>query len=132
MHHIIKSDRIIFYIYVVLILNSHNLNWYNKAEPLPSILFQLNLSSANIMSDHSVISCGKNSSYSWQKHHKKKIIINDGGFIISVMDVPMQNTEAEEDGISDRHNDLQGSSNSITIVNPAETVLPDPEAVETP
>ena len=132
MHHIIKSDRIIFYIYVVLILNSHNLNWYNKAEPLPSILFQLNLSSANIMSDNSVISCGKNSSYSWQKHHKKKIIINDGGFIISVMDVPMQNTEAEEDGISDRHNDLQGSSNSITIVNPVETVLPDPEAVETP
>ena len=132
MHHIIKSDRIIFYIYVVLILNSHNLNWYNKAEPLPSILFQLNLSSANIMSDNSVISCGKNSSYSWQKHHKKNIIINDGGFIISVMDVPMQNTEAEEDGISDRHNDLQGSSNSITIVNPAETVLPDPEAVETP
>ena len=132
MHHIIKSDRIIFYIYVVLILNSHNLNWYNKAEPLPSILFELNLSSANIMSDHRVISCGKNSSYSWQKHHKKKIIINDGGFIISVMDVPMQNTEAEEDGISDRHNDLQGSSNSITIVNPVETVLPDPEAVETP
>ena len=62
----------------------------------------------------------------------KKIIINDGGFIISVMDVPMQNAEAEEDGTSDRNIDLQGSSNSITIVNSVETVLPDPEAVETP
>ena len=84
------------------------------------------------MSDRGVISRGKKSSYSWQKHHQKKIIINDGGFIISVMDVPMQNTEAEEDGISDRNNDLQGPSNSIAIVNPVETVLPDPGAVETP
>ena len=48
------------------------------------------------------------------------------------MDVPMQNAEAEEDGTSDRNIDLQGSSNSITIVNSVETVLPDPEAVETP
>ena len=37
----------------------------------------------------------------------KKIIISNGGFIISVMDDPMQNTEAEaEDGITDRNNDL--------------------------
>ena len=53
----------------------------------------------------------------------KKIIINNGGFIISVMDDPMQNTEAEpEDGIKDRNNDLQGPSNSRTIVKFVETV----------
>ena len=43
----------------------------------------------------------------------KKIIINDGGLIISVMDVPTQNTEAEqEDRITDKNIDLQGPSNS--------------------
>ena len=33
----------------------------------------------------------------------KKIIVNNGGFIISVTNVPMLNTEAEaEDGIANR------------------------------
>ena len=34
--------------------------------------------------------------------------------------------------IKDRNINLQGSSNSRTIVNSVETVQPDPEAVETP
>ena len=82
------------------------------------------------MSDCGVISCGKKSSYSSQKQHQK-IIINDGGFIISVMDVPMQKTEAEEEnGITDKNIDLQRPSNSRTIVNSLETVHSDPEALE--
>ena len=46
------------------------------------------------------------------------------------MDDPMQNTEAEaEDGITDRNNDLQGPSNSRTIVKFVELFI---QAVETP
>ena len=60
-------------------------------------------------------------------------MINDGGFTISVVDAPMQNTEAKtEDGITDRNIDLQGLSNGKTIVNSVQTVQPDPEAEETP
>ena len=44
---------------VGLILNSRNLNWYNRVEPLPPILAQLLSFSANIMSDCGVISYGK-------------------------------------------------------------------------
>ena len=63
----------------------------------------------------------------------KKRIINDGRFTISVVDVPMQNTEVKtEDGITDKTIDLQRLSNSRIIVNSVETVQPDPEAVETP
>ena len=61
-----------------------------------------------------------------------KIIINNGPFIISAIDAPMQNTEAEaDDGITDRSIDLQGPSNSRTVVNSVETVQPNPRAVET-
>ena len=63
----------------------------------------------------------------------KKGIINDGPFTNSVVEVPMQNTEAKvEDGINYRTIDLQGLSNSRIIVNSVETVQLDPEAVETP
>ena len=63
----------------------------------------------------------------------KKGIINDGPFTISVVEVPMQNTEAKaEDGITYRTIDLQGLSNSRIIVNSVETVQPSPEAAETP
>ena len=63
----------------------------------------------------------------------KKGIINDGPFTNSVVEVPMQNTEAKaEDGINYRTIDLQGLSNSRKIVNSVETVQLDPEAVETP
>ena len=44
---------------VGLILNSRNLNWYNRVEPLPPILAQLLSFNANIMSDCGVISYGK-------------------------------------------------------------------------
>ena len=44
---------------VGIILNSRNLNWYNRVEPLPPILFQLLSSNANIMSDCGVISYNK-------------------------------------------------------------------------
>ena len=63
----------------------------------------------------------------------QKRIINDGRFTISVVDVPMQNTEVKtEEGITDKTIDLQRLSKSRIIVNSVETVQPDPEAVETP
>ena len=62
-----------------------------------------------------------------------KIIINDSRFIISAIDAPMQNTEAEaEDATTDRSIDLQGASNSRTVVNSVETVQSNPKAAETP
>ena len=63
----------------------------------------------------------------------QKRIINDGRFTISVVDVPMQNTEVKtEEGITDKTIDLQRLSKSRIIVNSVETVQPNPEAVETP
>ena len=63
----------------------------------------------------------------------QKRIVNDGRFTISVVDVPMQNTEVKtEEGITDKTIDLQRLSKSRIIVNSVETVQPDPEAVETP
>ena len=45
----------------------------------------------------------------------------------------MLNIEAEtKDKTTDTNIDLQGMSNSRTVVNSLETVQPDPKAVETP
>ena len=55
------------------------------------------------MSDGDVISYGKNRVNYVTSETSPKKIINDGPFIISVIDAPMENTKAEaEDGITDR------------------------------